>query len=54
MSLLIGLTFGLAFLALFSAQILAESSRLAVVRTWRACSKMSRTEHFFPKYRHTP
>lgn len=53
MILLIGITWGLAILALFTVQVGAEGIRQAISRTFRDCRDMTRTEHFFPKYKHT-
>lgn len=53
MNLLLLIGFPLLGLALFTAQVVAEGIRQAISRTFLDCRNMTRTEHFFPKYKHT-
>lgn len=46
LTLLIGLSY-------FTVKILVESGIQAVKSTHADCRDMTRTEHFFPKYKHT-
>lgn len=54
MSLILLIGFPLLGLALFTAQVGAEGIRQAIKQTFLDCRGMTRVEHFFPKYKHTP